>query len=67
MNSTTPFVKQLLVDLRDTVKDLKKENKELSASLVDASCKVGEQGAEICGLKRLLGEKDAEIVELKET
>lgn len=61
MDHITPFVKQLLLDLRDTVKDLKKEKKELSAVLCHAGCRVDEQVVEIGELKRLLARKDAEI------
>ena len=66
VNSMTPFVKQLLVNLRDSVRGLERKNKDLASVLAETGSKVDEQVAEIARLKKLLAEKDADLEELKE-
>lgn len=53
------FVNQNLLDLRDCVRALKKENKELKASASD------EQAKENCELRRLLVAKSEQCAELR--
>jgi uncharacterized protein YhaN len=68
-SSTTPFVRQLLVDLRDKVRGLKIEKKELLDALGRAKEKVDEQKcasyAEVRVAKDQLEAKDQKLVELR--
>ncbi|XP_062195228.1 uncharacterized protein LOC133898526, partial [Phragmites australis] len=68
--TTTPFVKQVLVDLCDMVWSLRKEKEEheLIATISEGRSKFEEMGrvhgAELCGVREQLEAKDALIVEL---
>ena len=55
----------MIVDLRDGVRDLKKENRELTAMVGDGAARLDEHRAEAMRLKNLLAEKDAANDEMK--
>jgi len=68
---TTPFIAQLLRDLRDAVRSLKKEKKEMEEGFATAqnAAENALQGQyeQIGHLNRLLAEKEAANAELKTT
>ncbi|KAG2620927.1 hypothetical protein PVAP13_3NG235326 [Panicum virgatum] len=70
-NMTTPFIAQLLRDLRDAVRSLKKEKKEMEEGFATAqnAAENALQGQyeQIGHLNRLLAEKEAANAELKTT
>ncbi|CAL4895734.1 unnamed protein product [Urochloa decumbens] len=55
-NMATPFISQLLVDLRDAVRSLKETNKQLKAQLAAFAGRMDEQGVEEAQLRDLVAE-----------
>jgi len=53
-DSTTPFVKQLLIDLRDKVWALAKENAELRDSISEARAQISQQLVKKAHLEQML-------------
>lgn len=58
------FIRELLIDLRDTVRALKMENKQLKSYLFDAMTKLEENKSEKEALNKELYEKNAANAEL---
>ncbi|KAJ1256870.1 hypothetical protein BS78_K278400 [Paspalum vaginatum] len=63
-NYTTVFLKQLLKDLRDAVRGLRRKNKDLAADLDQEGSKLAEHMAAVVGLKKVVTQKYAEIADL---
>lgn len=63
-NMANPFITQLLVDLRDAVRTLKKENKEMRAHIAEARARMDAQIAVETQLRRQVAVQDARNAEL---
>lgn len=64
-DATTPFLSQLITDLRDKVWDLTKENEKLKASITETReqlDKMLDSRAEVVELRREVAEKDVHIL-----
>ena len=69
-STTTPFVRSLLIDLRDMVWKLRREKEEMVAAVVDAREKLeetrAEKEAELQAARLAMQAKDHEVVVLGE-